>query len=288
MQVARQDLQGAVVIVTGASSGIGAATARTLAGAGASVVLTSRSEAQLTQLAAELPGEPLVVAADLGDEDGARGLVDRVLAAHGRVDVLINNAGVGLASPVETLTREDVERAFAVNLLAPLTTIQAVIPSMRQRQSGHIINVSSVVGIAALPYAGGYAATKAALDRLTEALRIELRGSGIAVTLVRPGTTRTDFGTRRLGHPDRLHRQRVPRGVSAERVARVIHRATLRRPRVAYVTFQDRVLVLLAMLAPPLVDRVLSHSFRWEGESHGDNHGHSGEEHTRSQRDERD
>jgi short-subunit dehydrogenase len=257
------ELCGATVIITGASSGIGAAAARAFAAAGATVVLAARSVDALERLAAALPGNPLVVPTDVSVAAEAHHLVEETLAQRGPVDILVNNAGIGVIAPVELLAPADLERVLAVNLLGALHPIQAVVPSMRQRGQGHIINVSSVVGRYALPYAGGYAASKAALDRLTEALRIELRGSGIIVTLVCPGTTRTDFATRRMGQ-GRERRRMVPGGVAPEKVAAVLVRAAQRRPRVAYVTLRDRLQLGLSALAPSLVDRLLSWTFKWE------------------------
>jgi short-subunit dehydrogenase len=256
-------VSGAIVIITGASSGIGAATARAFASAGATVVLAARSAGPLEQLAADLPGNPLAIPTDLGNEAEACRLVERTVAERGRLDVLINNAGVGLSEPVETLATADLERTLAVNLVGPLATIQAAVPHMRQRGSGHIINVSSVLGCYPLPYAGGYAASKAALDRLTEALRMELRGSGIAVTLLRPGTTKTDFHKNRLGH-NRAKRQADPPAATPEAVAQSLLGVVRRPRRVAYVTLRDRLQVLAARLAPALADRILTKMFTWE------------------------
>lgn len=188
-----------VVIITGASSGIGAAAAKQFASAGAIVVLVARSREPLERLAATLPGRPLVIAADVSDAAQCRALVQQVAAERGGPDILINNAGVGLAGPVEQIAAADLERALAVDTLGPLHLMQAVVPLMRARKRGQIINVSSVLSVQPLPYLGGYAAAKAALERLSEALRMELRGSGIAVTVLRPGTTKTEFSSRRLG-----------------------------------------------------------------------------------------
>ncbi|HJZ49318.1 MAG TPA: SDR family NAD(P)-dependent oxidoreductase, partial [Roseiflexaceae bacterium] len=190
---------GKTVIITGASSGIGAATARAFVAAGANVALAARDETRLVSVATSLGKRALVVPTDVADHTAVEQLVARTVAAFGGLDILINNAGVGLAAPVAELQATDFERALAVDLLGPLVLTQAALPHMRRRGSGQLIYISSVVGLRALPYLGGYAAAKAALDRLTEALRVELRGSGIAVTLVRPGTTSTAFSQHRLG-----------------------------------------------------------------------------------------
>ncbi|HEU5013828.1 MAG TPA: SDR family NAD(P)-dependent oxidoreductase, partial [Roseiflexaceae bacterium] len=232
-----------IVIITGASSGIGAATARSFAHAGARVVLAARDESKLHEVATGLPNNPLIVPTDVSDHDAAIALVERTVRECGAVDILVNNAGVGLAAPVAEMRREDLERAMAVNVYGPLALTQAVLPHMRARGSGQIIFVSSVVGMRALPYLSGYAATKAALDRLVESLRVELRGSGIAVTLVRPGTTRTSFSARRIGGGHEKRRFKGG-GVPSERVAEVILEAARKQPRVAYVKWSDRMQVL--------------------------------------------
>lgn len=258
------DPAGKVVIITGASSGIGAATSRALAAVGAHVVLTARDADRLNDLARQLNGRARAVPADIADPVEVQRLVAEVINAYQRIDVVINNAGVGLASPVAQLQPADLRAALDVNLFGPLYLTQAALPYMRRARRGQIIFVSSVVGLRALPYAGGYAATKAALDRLSEALRVELRGSGITVTLVRPGTTRTAFNTRRLGVHGDLRRFNPP-GIAPERVAETIVRAIRREPRVAYVTWSDRLFVGMALLLPWLADWLLARLFVWRG-----------------------
>ncbi|MCS6841101.1 MAG: SDR family oxidoreductase [Roseiflexus sp.] len=256
------DPAGKVVIITGASSGIGAATARALAGVGAHVVLTARDAARLNDLACQLSGRVMAFPANVADPTEMQRLVAEVIKVYQRIDVVINNAGVGLASPVAQLQPTDLRAALDVNLFGPLYLTQAALPHMQRVRRGQILFVSSVVGLRALPYAGGYAATKAALDRLSEALRVELRGSGITVTLVRPGTTRTAFNAHRLGVHGDVRRFNPP-GIAPERVAETIVRAIRREPRVAYVTWSDRLAVGMALLLPGLADRLLARLFVW-------------------------
>lgn len=251
-----------VVIITGASSGIGAATARCFAAAGARLVLAARSADTLAQIAAELP-QALSVPTDVSDPVACAQLVERAVATYGRVDILINNAGIGLTGPVSTLARHDLERVLAVDLLGPIWLMQVVVPVMRAAGRGQIINVSSVLAVQPLPYLGGYAAAKAALEQISNALRIELHGSGIAVTVVRPGTTRTDFNQRRLGR-GRERRRIAPPGVAPEVVARAILRAARTEPRLAYVSWMDRLALMASRLAPGVVEAVLARAFRWE------------------------
>jgi short-subunit dehydrogenase len=255
--------------VTGASSGIGAATARAFAAAGADVVLAARDRIKLEDVARGLPGRPLVVPTDVTNQNAVRELVATTVAERGGVDIVVNNAGVGLAAPIAELATADFERALAVDVLGPLWLTQAALPQMRGR-GGQLIFVSSVVGLRALPYLGGYAAAKAALDRLSESLRVELRGSGIAVTLVRPGTTRTGFAERRLGAGH--ERRRVSaRAATPEQVAQAIVRAAEREPRVAYVAWSDRLTVLGSLLAPRLADWMLGRAFSWQAPADDEN-----------------
>ncbi|MDQ2998522.1 MAG: SDR family oxidoreductase [Chloroflexota bacterium] len=249
------------VIITGASSGIGAATARAFAAAGANVVLAARNQAKLAAVASSIAGRTLVVPTDVSDRSAIERLVAETVATFGGVDIVINNAGVGLAAPVAAMNVNDFEQALAVDLLGPLMLTQAALPHMR-RDGGQLIFVSSVVGLRALPYLGGYAAAKAALDRLTEALRVELRDSGITVTLVRPGSTRTSFSQNRLGS-GRERRRVSARAATPEQVARAILKAAVREPRVAYVSLTDRITLAFSLLAPQLTDWMLGRAFEW-------------------------
>jgi short-subunit dehydrogenase len=257
------DPRSKTVIITGASSGIGAATARLFADAGADLVLAARSAEALEQLAGELPGQPLVVPTDISSEAQAHALIKRTIDERGQVDILINNAGVGLTGSVEQIAPADLERVIAVDVLGPLYAIQAVVPHMRQRKQGQIINISSVLGAQPLPGVGGYAAAKAMLESLSETLRMELMSSRIMVTVVRPSTTRTTFASKRLGQGRERWR---PRGVPPEAVARAIMRAAQREPRIAYVNLGDRLQVLVAGLVPAITERLLARMTRWEEE----------------------
>jgi short-subunit dehydrogenase len=186
------ELDGAVVIVTGASSGIGAATARLAAAQGATVVLAARRTDRLTALAAELPGS-LAVTTDMRDPDAITRLVQITLERHGRVDVLINNAGQGLHVPVEQIDLEDLRAVTELNFYAPMLAMQAVVPAMRRQGHGVIVNVSSATTRMVLPGVGGYSATKSALNMLSDVARAELAGDGIVVSLVHPSVTATEF-----------------------------------------------------------------------------------------------
>jgi short-subunit dehydrogenase len=186
------DLGGAVVIVTGASSGIGAATARLAAGRGAKVVLAARRWDRIKDLADDLP-DALAVGTDLRDPAQIVRLVDATLDHFGRVDVLVNNAGQGLHVPLEQVRLDDLRAITELNIYAPLLAMQAVIPPMRRQGGGVIVNVSSMTSRMVLPGTGGYSATKSALNMLSQVARRELAPDGIVVSIVYPSVTATEF-----------------------------------------------------------------------------------------------
>lgn len=255
-----QTLKGKVAIVTGASSGIGEATARALSERGASVVLAARSLDRLGSLEREISasgGRVLAVETDVSDEASVRTMVEETVDAFDAVDVLVNNAGLGLSGRVAEVRADDLRYVFEVNVIGPLNCIQAALPHMRP--GGRIINVSSVVGIRAIPKVGAYCSTKAALNALSDALRVEVAEKRITVTSVYPGTTRTAFrdNSRRTKDEKRGWR---PKGVTPDRVAGKIARAAEKGNRDVYVTLPDRAYIAAVTLLPGVADRVLR---RW-------------------------
>ncbi len=186
-----------VVVITGASAGIGRATAVRFAREGANLVLAARSQERLERLAERLDQrfsvETLVVRCDVREHEQVDALVEAALARFGRIDVLVNNAGYGLYGRVEDTPEEAFRDLLETNVLGTHHAIRAVLPHMRRQGSGHIVNVGSVVGKRSWPYHGAYAASKFALTGLTQALRGELAGSGVTVSLVLPASTDTEF-----------------------------------------------------------------------------------------------
>ena len=252
-----ETLKGKAAVVTGASSGIGEAAARALAGRGAAVVLAARAEEKLRFLEREIVaagGRALAVKTDVVDEASVRAMVERTIGEFGALDILVNNAGLGLSGRVAELRPDDLRYLFEVNLLGPLRCVQVALPHMPW--GGRIINVSSVVGKRAIPKVGGYGATKSALNALSDAWRVEISERGVTVTSVYPGTTQTAFreNSRRTKDEERGWR---PRGVPPERVAEKIARAAEKGGRDVYVTLPDRLFVTGAILLPGLADRVL-------------------------------
>ncbi|MCY4392557.1 MAG: SDR family oxidoreductase [Chloroflexi bacterium] len=186
-----------VVVITGASAGIGRATAVRFAREGANVVLAARSQERLERLAERLEErfsvETLVAQCDVREHEDLDALVETAIARFGRIDVLVNNAGFGLYGRVEDTPEGAFRDLLETNVLGTHQAIRAVLPHMRRQGSGHIVNVGSVVGKRSWPYHGAYAASKFALTGLTQALRGELAGSGVTVSLVLPASTDTEF-----------------------------------------------------------------------------------------------
>ncbi len=182
--------------ITGAGRGLGYAIARHALDAGANVVAAARNLAQLEATYAVAPGiaeRVLPVALDVTDQDQVATAVAAAIARFGRIDVLVNNAGRGLLGAVEEASAVEVEAVFATNVFGLLNVIRAVLPHMRAERSGHIVNISSMGGFAQVPGWGVYGATKFAVEGLSEAMRAELSPVGIEVTIIEPGSFRTDF-----------------------------------------------------------------------------------------------
>ena len=253
-----RELAGRVVVVTGASSGIGAATAVACGRAGMRVTLAARRAERLhavADLVRAAGGEARVVPTDVTDERAVRDLVDGAAAAGGRLDVFVGNAGAGILATVEQTTGAEFERLMRLNFLGVVHGVLAALPHFRRQGSGHVVTVASVVGKRASPFRAAYVASKFALVGFSEALRMELLGTKIHVTCVCPIGTATEFHDledNRLGVPGRAGPIQ-----SAEHVARAIVRA-LRRPRPEVHPYPPaRLLFLANVLAPSLVDRLL-------------------------------
>jgi NAD(P)-dependent dehydrogenase (short-subunit alcohol dehydrogenase family) len=189
-------LAGQVVIVTGASSGIGEATARRLVRAGAKVVIAARRPDRLDALARELDpagASVLAVAGDVTSDADRQKLVAAALAKFGRIDALVNNAGYGTRGPVEMVPVGLIRENFETNVFSLIALTQLVLPAMRERGAGCIVNLGSVAGKIARPLSSIYDSTKHALEALTDGLRGELKPFGVRVTLIRPGFIVTEF-----------------------------------------------------------------------------------------------
>jgi NADP-dependent 3-hydroxy acid dehydrogenase YdfG len=201
-------LAGRVALVTGASSGIGVATARALAAAGANVAIAARRQDRLDALARDLQKssvKALVLVADLLREDENRRIVAATEAHFGRLDILVNNAGVMLLSPVDGANSDDWRRMLELNVLAPMVSSQAALPGMRARGDGHIVNIASTAGRIANPNISGYSASKFGIVAFSESLRREVYKDRIRVTVIEPGIVETELRE----HIPRWHKQAI-------------------------------------------------------------------------------
>ncbi len=270
-----------IAIVTGASSGIGEATARVLAAEGYEVALIARRAERLDMLTKEIEeagGRALPIVADLADEEATDHAARLALESFGQIDLLVNNAGYSPGAAIEQFTRSQLRHIFDVNLFAALQMIGAVTPVMRRQGSGRIVNVGSVAGMIPAPLAIPYGATKVGMHAATDALRLELAPWGIRLALVIPGFVDTAvFDNAREGaqhlredptNPyrqtmfdlDELAKKNLKNPLSPEDVAAVILRAaTARRPKERYFTpLSARVQTgLLGMLPSRMLDSVL-------------------------------
>jgi len=231
-------LQGKVALVTGASSGIGEATALVLARAGARVAIAARRRERLDGVArriVDLRSESLVLEADVANVRDAESVVEKTVARWGRLDVLVNNAGVMLLSPVDRARVEDWQRMLDLNLLGLMVVTRAALPHMRRQKDGHVVNISSTAGRVANPDASVYAATKFGVGAFSEALRREVYRDGIRVTVVEPGAVATEL---RDHVPDPDTRERIDtwarsmRQLQSEDVAAAILYAVSQPPHV--------------------------------------------------------
>jgi NADP-dependent 3-hydroxy acid dehydrogenase YdfG len=191
-------LSDSVAIVTGASSGIGEATAEALAKEGASVVLAARRVDELGALADRIAtdgGDAFVVETDVTAEADIDNLVETTMDEYGRIDVLVNNAGVMLLEPLERADRSNLRQMVEVNLLGLMNLTHAVVPIMQQQDSGHVVNVSSVAGRETMANGSGYNATKFGVTAFTDAIRQELSAQDIRTTIIEPGAVDTELPT---------------------------------------------------------------------------------------------
>lgn len=256
-----------VALVTGASSGIGLATARALRRDGYRVFGTSRKPM------ADTPDGITMIVCDVTDDDSVQNAVDEVQSRAGRIDLLVNNAGIGLLGGAEESSQAQVKALFDVNVFGVLRMTQAVLPVMRGQRKGRIINLSSILGLIPAPYNALYASTKHAIEGYSESLDHEVRTQGIRVVLVEPGVTRTAFeeNITRPDHPlpiydairadaEKFMREIVEKGDAPEVVAEaVVTAANTATPRRRYTAGKAaaRVRFIRRFLPESFVDRSL-------------------------------
>lgn len=267
-----------VILITGATAGIGRQTALDLARAGHRVFATGRREAALAALKSEAAGtalETLVLDVTRPESiEAARAAIDAATGGHG-VDVLVNNAGYGLIGPLAELSDAQVRAQFETNVFGLMAVTRAFVPAMRARGAGRVINVSSVGGRMTFPLMGAYNATKYAVESLSDALRVELRPFGVHVSLIEPGSIRTEFADVSVGtvtldprspyapvlsRADEIKRRFNDMAVGPEVISRVIRQAAEDpRPLARYVApFSGRVMLWFMSAMPTwLTDAVL-------------------------------
>ena len=184
-----------VVLITGASSGIGKSVANYLSEKGMLVYGTSRTQKKDTSLPYKM------IALDILDVDSIQKAVSEIIEKEGRIDVLVNNAGMGITGPIEETPTEEMKKVFDTNLFGAVDVMKAVLPEMRKQNSGKIINVTSIAGYMGLPFRGVYSATKGALELITEATRMEVKQFGIHIVNVAPGDFATNIAAGRFHTP---------------------------------------------------------------------------------------
>ena len=255
----RADWSNKVVLITGASSGIGRALALELARRGAALGLLARRADALGELASEIEqvgGRALALPADVRDAEAVRAAADDVRARFGKIDVLVANAGRGATSHAASLDVGDVADVVNINLLGAVNSVAAVLPGMIERGRGRLVAVSSLAAYRGLPKSGAYCASKAALSAFFESLRVDLRGTGVGVTIIHPGFIKTPLTADR--------RARMPYLMELDDATRKIVRAIERRRKSDAFPWQLAAIVRAARFLPAgIYDRVAArNSFR--------------------------
>jgi len=245
-------IDGKVVLITGASEGIGAACAAEFAASGAKLALNARNPEKLRAAA---PKDALLVPGDLTVDADRRSIVENTLAHYGAIDILINNAGIGYYQPSWEMPMEETRYLMELNFFAPLAMTQLVVPAMRQRRTGMIVNVGSIGGKVPLPWMSIYTVSKYALGALTDCQRMELKGAGIHTMIVCPGYVQTNFQKNvRYGHtPERVHKARRF-AITAETCALAIRHGVERDARTVVTPRAGWFFVIAMRLFPSLVE----------------------------------
>lgn len=245
-----------LILLTGASSGIGRAAAVRFAARGDRVLALARTVAALETLAAECDGI-LPIAADVSDAASMQSATRRALTDYGLPDVIVANAGIGLDALFHETGDEALHRLFEVNVVGVFRSIRPFLQPMRERGSGRIVIVSSIVGKRGVPHYSGYSASKFALHGAADALRAELWGSGVTVGLLCPSSTETDFRANGLSSGPQQNQKR-PLRRSADYVARAVVAMADNRRREVVLGLESRLMCRIDAVAPALIDWLLA------------------------------
>ena len=253
------DLKGKRVLITGASAGIGRATAKAFVDAGAHVYALARSKESLDSLASELGGPPRVVpiVADVADAAAMNAATGAILDRDGAPDVVIANAGIGLDAPFVATSDELLKQVLDVNVFGVVRTLRPFLPAMIARGSGRMLIVSSVVGRRGVPSYSAYSASKFALHGMADAIRPEIRGTGVSLGIVCPSSTTSEFESRRLREGPAQIKVRVQKH-SAESVAKALVRMARSRRREMVLSPEGKLMLVLNWLSPGGLDWILS------------------------------
>lgn len=263
-----------VIFITGASSGIGKAIGEYLTDKNYRVFGTSRNPQRIKD--SKFP----LVKMDVNDTNSIQAAISEVILKTERIDVLINNAGVGITGPIEETPATEIQNAFSTNLFGPINVIKAVLPQMRKQQAGHILNITSIAGYMGLPYRGIYSATKAALEITIEAMRMETLQFGIQMTNVAPGDFATNIAAGRYhapvledspykkayGNTLKLMDKHVEGGEDPLKMAKVVHQIIeTKNPKIHYkvgATMQKFSIVLKRILPDKVYENLLLNHYK--------------------------
>ena len=263
-----------VVLITGGSSGIGKSIGEYLHHKGFVVYGTSRNPERIQNSVF-----PLVVL-DVRNVDSIQAAVAKIIATSGRLDIVINNAGVGITGPLEEIPTEEIKNNFEINFFGPIEVMKAVLPQMRAQQSGLIINVTSIAGYMGLPYRSVYSASKGALELITEALRMEVKSFGIQITNVAPGDFATNIASGRFhaplikdsayqipyGNTLKMMDEHVDSGSNPNEMAEVVYRIIeTKEPRIHYKVgafLQKFSIVLKRILPDKVYEKMLMNHYK--------------------------